>query len=110
MCIHYGPKKQTRRVNISPLITSGIGYTDMADYRQFKYIIRTYIILTNIYFVGFGYPVKNIHVGLISPRTLMVLILDGDSEIDTHVRSNICYFICLRHLIRSREVTNLKFE
>ena len=32
----------------------------------------------------------------------MVLILDGNSEIGAHVRSNLCYFICLRHLIRSR--------
>ena len=37
----------------------------------------------------------------------MVLILDGNSMvIDERVRSNLCYLICLRHLIRSREVTN----
>ena len=34
-----------------------------------------------------------------------VHILDGNSEIGAHVRSNLCYFICLRHLIRSRAVT-----
>ena len=36
----------------------------------------------------------------------MVLILDGNPEIGVHVRSNLCYFICLRHLLRSRAVTN----
>ena len=37
----------------------------------------------------------------------MVLILDGNLEIGApHVRSNICYLICLRHLIGSRAVTN----
>ena len=33
---------------------------------------------------------------------IMVLILDGNSEMGVHVRINICYLICLRHLIRSR--------
>ena len=37
---------------------------------------------------------------------IMVLISDGNSEIDAHVRSNLCYVICLRHLINSRVVTN----
>ena len=37
-----------------------------------------------------------------SPLLFMVLNLDGYSEIDTHVRSNLLYLICLRHLIRSR--------
>ena len=31
--------------------------------------------------------------------------LDGNPEIGAHVRSNLCYLICLRHLIRSRAVT-----
>ena len=35
----------------------------------------------------------------------MALILDGDLEIGAHVRSNLNHLICLRHLIRSREVT-----
>ena len=34
----------------------------------------------------------------------MAFILDGNSEIDAHVRSDLCYFICLRHLIRSRVI------
>ena len=29
----------------------------------------------------------------------MVLILDGYTEIGAHVRSNLCYLTCLRHLI-----------
>ena len=32
----------------------------------------------------------------------MVLLLDGNSEIGAHVRSNLCYLICLRHLIKLR--------
>ena len=35
----------------------------------------------------------------------MVLILDGNSEICTHVRNNLCYLICLKQLLRSRAVT-----
>ena len=38
-----------------------------------------------------------------------VLILDVNSEMGAHVRSNSCYLICLRHLIRLREVTKLFF-
>ena len=37
---------------------------------------------------------------------VMVLILNFNSVIGAHVRSTICYLICLRHLIRSRTVTN----
>ena len=36
----------------------------------------------------------------------MILILDGISEIGARVRGNLCYLISLRHLIRSRAVTN----
>ena len=32
----------------------------------------------------------------------MVIILDGNSEIDARVRSNLCYLTCPRHSIRSR--------
>ena len=42
-------------------------------------------------------------------QTPMVLISDGNLEIGAHVRSNICYLICLRNLIRSRAVTNIFF-
>ena len=34
----------------------------------------------------------------------MVLIWDGNSEISEHVRSNLCYFICLMHLIMSKHL------
>ena len=39
----------------------------------------------------------------------MVFILDGNSYIGAHVRSNLCYLICLRHLIRSKEAQNKIF-
>ena len=39
----------------------------------------------------------------------MVLILDGDSEIEAHVRLPLCYLICLRHLIRSGGATIQKY-
>ena len=29
----------------------------------------------------------------------MVLILDGNSEISAHIRRNLCYLICLMHVI-----------
>ena len=29
----------------------------------------------------------------------MALILDGNSEIGAHVKSSLCYLICLRHMI-----------
>ena len=37
----------------------------------------------------------------------MVLILDDNSGV--HVRSNICYLICLRHLVRSKRIKNRMF-
>ena len=43
------------------------------------------------------------------PVSTMVLLLDGNSEIDAQVRSKSCYLICLRHLIGPREVTNPVF-
>ena len=42
------------------------------------------------------------------PRSL-VLILDGNTEIGAHVKSNLCYLISVRHFIRSRTVTNRIF-
>ena len=33
----------------------------------------------------------------------MVLRLDGNSEIGAHVRNNLCYLICVRHLIRPEQ-------
>ena len=45
-----------------------------------------------------------------SAVSTMVHILDGNSEIVAHVKSNLCSLICLRHLIRSRAVTNRIFS
>ena len=42
-------------------------------------------------------------------RTPMVLILYGNSEIDANVRRNLCYLICLRHLIRTSAGTKRIF-
>ena len=39
----------------------------------------------------------------------MVPLLDGYSEVGAHVRRNLCYLICLRHLIRVRAVKNRIF-
>ena len=39
----------------------------------------------------------------------ILLILDGISEIVVHVKSNLCYLICLRHLNRSKIVKNRIF-
>ena len=39
----------------------------------------------------------------------MVLILDSISEIGAHGLSGLGYLICLRHLVRTRSVTNLIF-
>ena len=39
----------------------------------------------------------------------MALMLDGNSVIGACVRSNLCYLICLRHLLWSRAVTNWFF-
>ena len=36
----------------------------------------------------------------------MVLILGGNSEISAHVKKKLCNLICLRHLIRSKAITN----
>ena len=36
----------------------------------------------------------------------LVLILDVNSEKGAQVRSNLCYLICLRHLMGSRAVKN----
>ena len=39
----------------------------------------------------------------------VVLILDGNSKIGAHVRSNLPFLICLRHWIRSRGFMNRMF-
>ena len=37
------------------------------------------------------------------PRDIRVFVVDGIADIGAHVRSNLCYFIRLRHLIRSEQ-------
>ena len=65
--------------------------------------------------VAHALPVRTVQVDtpytqhLISFGIAMVLILDITSEMNAHVRSNLCYFICFRHLIRSGAVTNRIF-
>ena len=53
-----------------------------------------YIALTNRTYIALTYFAWS-----------MVPLLDGNSEIVAHVRSNICYLIYLGHLIGSKEVT-----
>ena len=56
------------------------------------------------------YTTKEFYAGnaCMSHHTLdietMVLKLDGNSEISEQVRSDLCYLICLEHLIRMRPV------
>ena len=40
-------------------------------------------------------------------ETGTVLVLDGNSEIGAHVRSNLCYLICLKLPVIKRAVKNL---
>ena len=55
---------------------------------------------------GFIFKDDDVLLGESSLVSNMVLMLDGNSKIGAPVRSNFCYLICLRHLLRSREVTN----
>ena len=43
------------------------------------------------------------YIMILFSRTNMVLIFDSSSKIVAHVRNNLFYLICLRHLIRSRK-------
>ena len=36
------------------------------------------------------------------------MVLDGNSEIGAHVRSNLCYLICLRNLL-DKEKSQIRF-
>ena len=49
-------------------------------------------------------------VSIYTPVGTMVLIRDGNSQIGAHIRSNLCYLICLRHFIRSRQIGYLVSE
>ena len=37
----------------------------------------------------------------------MVVILDSNSKLGAHARSNLCYLICLRHLIGDNESSQI---
>ena len=56
---------------------------------------------------------KMAHISLLPQTgcqfTRVVPILDGNSEIGAHLRSNLCKLICLTHLIKSRAVTNRNY-
>ena len=52
---------------------------------------------------------KVIEIQAIEYIRTMVLILYGNSDIGAHVRSKVCCWICLRHMVRSKAVTNLIF-
>ena len=43
-------------------------------------------------------------------KNTMVLILDGNSDVGAHVRIDLGVLVSLRHLFRSRAVTNLTFS
>ena len=43
------------------------------------------------------------------PKGIMAFMSDGNSKTSAHVKSNLCYSICLRCLIRSRTVKNRIF-
>ena len=52
-------------------------------------------------------PFHRISINLFSKSApFLVLISHGYAEISAHARMNLCYLIYLRHLIRSRAVTN----
>ena len=48
---------------------------------------------------------QNLLIGVIT-RLSMVIILDGKLEIGVHLWINVGYWICLRPLLRSKEVKN----
>ena len=84
---------------------------------------RSALVFVYILFLNLYVDIERVRYGLswrdISPaswprtdtRTVpgisIVLILEGYSEIGTHVKSNLCCLICLSHLYRSKAVTNL---
>ena len=74
-------------------------------------LVKTSWTYSTLYSIVFQYFFRTIILHLFKKlhwTATMVLKLDGKSEIGAHhVRSNLCYLICLRHLIRSRAVTDL---
>ena len=54
-------------------------------------------------------PTKSSTNNYVCHNPVMVLILDGNSAMNAHKRSNLCYLTCLKLLITSRAVTNRIF-
>ena len=52
---------------------------------------------------------KHLRNKLQNKLATLAFILDGNSEIAARIRRNLCYLICLRHLIWSRAVTDWIF-
>ena len=71
-------------------------------YPVFFYFFTLYVL--NLFTLYFSILLPCIKFWPISPS---VLIYDGNSEIYAHVRNNLFYLICLRHLIRS--VTHIDY-
>ena len=48
---------------------------------------------------------KFLHAPVVMKKhdNIMVIIIYGNSEINAQLRSNLCYLVCLRHLIRYKE-------
>ena len=68
-------------------------------------ISRTYSAFDLSNCQNYHFNIDNILFNSIS----LIIILDGNSDIVTHVRNNHCNLIYLRHLIISRVVTNGMF-
>ena len=70
-----------------------------------RFISYKFLCLWNIC----SYDRESVIDGDKRPIKIMVLILDGNSDIGAHVLSTTCNLLCLRHFFRSRSVGNLKF-
>ena len=71
-------------------------------YKSSHCVVHRFVLLNDV-------MVQTKSSSLYTIRT-MVLISDGSSEPGMHVRSNLCYLICLRHLIKLRTITNRIFS
>ena len=82
--------------------------TPASPFYSSKYCKMTMTIL-NYNKEHFSYSIKQTFSKQRNVDTGMVLIQDGNLGIGAHVQCNLCYLICVRHLIRSRAVTNRNF-
>ena len=99
------PDKQISKFVLSWLriyrVRAVLGFESLPKIKT-KYLIKS--IIKNLFIFNY-FEIKMLPVKLFP----MVLILYGNWGNDAHVRSNLYYLICLRHLIRSRAVTNRIF-